>query len=154
MALVEGVVEAQRLSWQARHIAVEVSGGERLEAPVDPDRLGMALGNLMINAIRFTPEGGQIRWRLWREGDQAALEIQDSGPGVAEPDREHIFDPFFRGSLQPEDQPRGSGIGLSIVREQVAAHGGSVALQPGPGGASFRILLPLGDTRTSRAPHV
>lgn len=152
-SLVEGVVEAQRLSWQARHIAVEVTGGERLEAPVDPDRLGMALANLMINAIRFTPEGGQIRWRLWREGDQAALEIQDSGPGVAEPDREHIFDPFFRGSLQPEDQPRGSGIGLSIVREQVSAHGGSVALQPGPGGATFRILLPLGDTRTSRTSH-
>lgn len=72
---------------------------------------------------------------------------------MAEPDREHIFDPFFRGSLQPEDQPRGSGIGLSIVREQVSAHGGSVALQPGPGGATFRILLPLGDTRTFRTSH-
>ncbi|MCA6218257.1 HAMP domain-containing protein [Ideonella sp. B7] len=142
--LVEGVVEAQRLSAQARRITVTVDGGERLELPVDPERLGMALANLMINAIRFTPPGGTIGWRIWREGEQAALEIRDSGPGVPEADREHIFDPFFRGALQPEDQPRGSGIGLSIVREQVAAHGGSVTLQPGPGGATFRILLPLG----------
>lgn len=151
LALVQQVVEAQRLSWQARGLRVSVAGDDTLELPLDPERLGMALGNLMSNAIRFTPPGGLIAWRLAAEAGQAVLEIRDSGPGVPEADRDRIFDPFYRGSLQPEDQPRGSGIGLSIVREQVAAHGGRIALLPGPGGATFRLQLPLG---TSSVRHV
>jgi two-component system, NtrC family, sensor histidine kinase GlrK len=142
--LVKSAVEAQRLSWQARHVTVKIEGDDKLTLPVDPERLGTALGNLMINAIRFTPPGGLIQWSVAREEGYAILQVTDSGPGVSAQDRDRIFDPFFRGSVQPEDQPRGSGIGLSIVREQVLAHGGSVSLAPSESGACFRILLPLG----------
>ncbi|MFZ2987413.1 MAG: ATP-binding protein [Ideonella sp.] len=141
--LVQQVVEAQRLHWQARKLSVQIEGDERLALPVDPERLGMALGNLMSNAIRYSPEGGEIRWWLGTLGEHAVLQISDSGPGVPDEDRAHVFDPFYRGSLQPDGQPRGSGIGLSIVREQVAAHGGQVVLVANGGGACFRVLLRL-----------
>ena len=143
-SLLQQVVEAQRLQWQARGLKLLVEGDERLVLPVDPERLGMALGNLLSNAIRFSPPGGQIRWWVGTLSGQAVLQVSDQGPGVPDEERERIFDPFFRGTVQPENQPRGSGIGLSIVREQVAAHGGQIVLAADAGGACFRILLPLG----------
>ena len=155
--LVEDVVQAQRLSWQARGLTVVVEGDTTLSHPVDPDRLGMALGNLLSNAIRFSPAGERICWWVGVLGSAEertiALQINDGGPGIAAADREHIFDPFYRGSTQPPlhstgaNPPRGSGIGLAIVREQVTAHGGRVQLLADAGGASFSILLPLD------APH-
>ncbi len=146
-SLVAGVVEAQRLSWQAKGLQVCIEGDTQLTHAVDPERLGMALGNLMSNAVRFSPAGGSIVWRIRTQGGDAVIQVSDSGPGVAPMDREHLFDPFYRGSIQPPDQPRGSGIGLAIVREQVSAHGGTVQLlPPSPAhstGAHFQILLPL-----------
>ncbi|WP_367850072.1 ATP-binding protein [Rhodoferax sp. WC2427] len=158
-SLVEEVVQAQRLSWQARGLTVVVEGDATLSHPVDPERLGMALGNLLSNAIRFSPVGGRIRWWVGLLGSTEdryiALQINDDGPGIAAADRDHIFDPFYRGGTQPPplrtptgtptrtDPPRGSGIGLAIVREQVAAHGGRVQLMADAGGACFRLLLPL-----------
>ncbi|HEX6592284.1 MAG TPA: sensor histidine kinase, partial [Moraxellaceae bacterium] len=81
---------------------------------------------------------------LTRQGlsDRVVLEIVDAGPGVAEEDRERVFEPFYRGRHQPETGLRGSGIGLSIVQEYVAAHGGRIALMPSAAGARFRIELP------------
>jgi two-component system sensor histidine kinase GlrK len=70
------------------------------------------------------------------------IDLQDQGPGVAPADRERIFEPFFRGEVQPVGAVRGTGIGLSIVREYVQAHGGSVDLLPAGPGAHFRIELP------------
>lgn len=154
-ALVENVVQAQRLSWQARGLAVVVEGEATLTHPVDPERLGMALGNLLSNAIWFSPAGGRIRWWVGLLGSpenrHIALQINDDGPGITDADREHIFDPFYRGSAQPPAHstnilaipPRGSGIGLAIVREQATAHGGRVQLMADAGGACFRILLPM-----------
>lgn len=140
--LLDGVVQAQRLSWQARSLTVVVEGDATLSHPVDPERLGMALGNLLSNAVRFSPPGGRIRWWVGILNGQVALEITDSGPGIPEGEREHVFDPFFRGHVQPQNQPRGSGIGLAIVREQVTAHGGKVRAMANSGGACFQILLP------------
>ena len=85
------------------------------------------------------------------ENRHIALQINDDGPGITDADREHIFDPFYRGSAQPPAHstnilaipPRGSGIGLAIVREQATAHGGQVQLMADAGGACFRILLPM-----------
>jgi len=141
-ALVQQVVESQKLQWQARQLKVVVSG-EPLGLPVDPDKLGLALGNLMSNAIRFSPLGSTVRWSLRSAGHKALLQIADAGPGVAANDRDRVFEPFYRGSHQPEGAVRGSGIGLSIVQEYVAAHGGQVSLLPDADGACFRIELPL-----------
>ncbi len=117
----------------------------------------MALSNLLSNAIRFSPSGGQVRWWIGTQGDHAVLQISDSGPGVPPAERDHIFDPFYRGSLQPPDQPRSSGIGLAIVREQVAAHGGRVKLladgDNDAAGACFQILLPLNPLHPTDTAH-
>ncbi|MEO8653192.1 MAG: sensor histidine kinase, partial [Ramlibacter sp.] len=70
------------------------------------------------------------------------IDIQDQGPGVAQADRERIFEPFYRGERQPQDALRGTGIGLSIVQEYIRAHGGRIGLLSDSRGGHFRIELP------------
>ena len=139
--LLHGLVEEQRLQWQARHLTIELNG----EAPalaVDADKLSAALGNLLSNSIRFSPVNGTLSIALSALPGKVRIDLQDQGPGVAPADRERIFEPFFRGEVQPEDAVRGTGIGLSIVREYVQAHGGRVDLLSDGPGAHFRIELP------------
>lgn len=140
-ALVEDVVARQRLQWQARRLSVRVTG-EPLRAEVDADKLGIALGNLLSNATRFSPPGATITWTVSQLPGRACIDVADQGPGVAAPDRARVFEPFYRGELQPEGASRGSGIGLSIVHEYVTAHGGQVELLPDGPGARFHIELP------------
>ena len=139
--LLHELIEEQRLQWQARQLTIELEG-EAAPLAVDADKLSAALGNLLSNSIRFSPVGGTLFITLASQRDLVRIDIQDQGPGVAPADRGRIFEPFFRGELQPEDAVRGTGIGLSIVREYVAAHGGRVDLLSDGPGAHFRIELP------------
>jgi len=139
--LLHALVQEQRLQWQARHLTIELEG----EAPVlavDADKLSAALGNLLSNSIRFSPINGTLSITLSSQPGRVRIDLQDQGPGVAPGDRERIFEPFFRGEVQPDDAVRGTGIGLSIVREYVQAHGGRVDLLSDGPGAHFRIELP------------
>lgn len=140
-ALVAEVVATQRLQWEGRQLQVNSKGGPVI-AEVDPLKFATVVGNLLSNAIRFSPVGGHIDITLQALSAGTALEIVDAGPGVAEEDRDRVFEPFYRGRHQPEHGLRGSGIGLSIVQEYVAAHGGRIALLPSEAGARFRIELP------------
>ncbi len=139
--LIRQRIAEQRLQWQARRLQVDVSDGP-LWVEVDPDKLGVALGNLLSNAIRFSPLESSIHFVLSESPNGARIDVRDAGPGIAPGDRERVFEPFFRGERQPEGMLRGSGIGLSIVREYIAAHGGSIELLPDGPGAHFRIELP------------
>ncbi len=139
--LVREVVEQQTLQWQARQLQVTVEG-EPIAAEVDADKLRAALGNLLSNAIRFSPPGATIRFSVSRLPGRACIDIVDQGPGVATADRARIFEPFYRGERQPSDAARGSGIGLSIVYETITAHGGQVELLDDGPGAHFHIELP------------
>jgi two-component system sensor histidine kinase GlrK len=144
LQLLHEQVDAQQLQWRARQLQVEVTGSP-LAAEVDPDKLATAIANLLSNAIRFCPPGGTIRVALLDRAGRAVIEIGDDGPGIARGDRERIFEPFFRGERQPEDAPPGTGVGLSIVHEYIAAHGGRIELVAGgehARGAHFRIELP------------
>ncbi len=141
VALIQALVAQQRLQWQARRLAVHVDGG-RLLAEVDPEKLGTALGNLLSNAIRFSPVGATIRFSVTRVPGRARIDIVDQGPGVAAADRARVFEPFYRGERQPSDAVRGSGIGLSIVYEYITAHGGQIELMDDGPGAHFHIELP------------
>ncbi len=141
--LIEQQVEAQRLQLQARAVQLRVEGPALVE-PVDPAKFGMAIGNLLSNAIRFSPVGGCIWFRLSRHEALVCIEVEDQGPGIAESDRSRIFEPFYRGQRQSAEAPRGSGVGLSIVQEYVVAHGGIIQLLPdGPGSAGSRFLIEL-----------
>jgi len=141
LPLIEQQIEAQRLQWQAGGLTVHAEG-EPVAVSVDPVKLGTALGNLLSNAIRFSARGGTIAFHVSSTPSLAVIEVADAGPGVSEQDRDRIFEPFFRGERQPEHAVKGTGIGLSIVQEYIAAHGGRIELLPSGPGARFRIELP------------
>lgn len=145
LPLVEAQVEAQQLQWRARDLRVEIetpTGTQGLKLDVDGEKLAVALGNLLSNAIRFSPIGGLIRITLSTAPGVVSIQMDDEGSGVAELDRARIFEPFYRGERQPADAVRGSGIGLSIVHEYIAAHGGRIQLLPEQPGAHFKIDIP------------
>lgn len=91
-----------------------------------PVMLGTVMRNLIENAVRFTPGGGHVDIGIYREGCDAVLQIEDTGPGIATGDLDRIFEPFFRGSRPAED---GTGLGLSIVKRIVERLHGSVAIE-------------------------
>ncbi|MBL0944112.1 MAG: two-component sensor histidine kinase [Hydrogenophaga sp.] len=140
-ALLEEQVESQRLHWQSHGLQVRVEG-DAVHVPVDREKMASAIGNLLLNAIRFSPHGGTIRLGLQSQPARVSIDIVDQGAGVAPADRDRIFEPFYRGERQPEGAVRGTGIGLSIVHEYIVAHGGRIELVDAPQGAHFRIELP------------
>jgi two-component system sensor histidine kinase GlrK len=95
----------------------------------------------MSNAVRFSPERGLISIKLYKEQNDAVFEVLDEGPGIPESERDKVFDAFFRGSDAPISAIKGSGLGLSIVKEYVQLHKGQVEILEGPG-AHFRIRIP------------
>ena len=113
--------------------------------PVKGDylRLGEVVYNLLANAVRYTPPGGRIRIALEAIEGFAVLKIEDSGPGVPREEREKIFERFYRTDKSRSSARGGSGLGLSIAREIVRAHGGSLSVEEAVlGGASFSVRLP------------
>ncbi len=102
----------------------------------DPHRLYQVVANLLSNAAKFTPSGGQVNLRVTTDGPDALIEVADTGPGIPEGELPQVWDRFFRGKAG--QSVAGSGIGLAVVKELVDAHGGTVAVESPPAGA--RIL--------------
>ncbi|RTL53451.1 MAG: sensor histidine kinase [Rhodocyclaceae bacterium] len=98
------------------------------------------LANLLDNALKYTPAGGQVTLRLSRQGSSARLEVEDSGPGIPDEERDQVFERFYRG-LHTETE--GSGLGLSIVREVADLHGGRVAIATPTGHPGTLVILDL-----------
>ena len=137
-------VESSRALMESTGHVFEPIVGEGLVVRGDGDRLTQAVGNLLSNAARYTPEGGTVRLRLLRDGSDAVIEVADSGPGVAEEDRDRVFTRFWRGDPARTRTSGGVGIGLAVVREIVERHGGKVGVHSSDlGGAAFVIRLPL-----------
>ena len=112
-----------------------------LNARVDRTRLERALNNLLDNALRFSPENGEIFMRLQSEGQRYVLEVEDQGPGIAEDDLQKVCKPFFRG--KGPDNQKGYGLGLAGVKIIAESHGGEIKVKSSPsGGALFSIILP------------
>ena len=107
----------------------------------DAERLRVILDNLLSNAVKYSPSGGVVGVSIKRNGDNAAFEVTDEGPGVNEADRDHIFDPFFKGRALASGPVKSSGIGLSLAQEHVLALGGKIDV--GAGRGHFTVLLPL-----------
>jgi two-component system, OmpR family, sensor kinase len=109
----------------------------------DADRLAQALRNLLSNAIRHTPAGGQVAMRVGRAGAQVTIQVADTGSGIAPEDLPHVFDRFYRGDKSRSRRGGGAGLGLAITRQLVTAHGGQIEVVSSPGeGTSFVIALP------------
>lgn len=132
----------QRLALSARRIRIT-----RDVAPImltaDRARLRLVFDNLLSNAVKFTPEGGSITVRARAGPDGLTIDFADTGPGIPAEERDRIFEPFYTGRTPQAGPLKGTGIGMSIVSELVAAHGGKVQIVSGEfQGAHFRISLP------------
>lgn len=111
---------------------------------VDPDRLAQVLGNLIGNALRHTPAGGQIRLAAGHEGRHVRLTVRDTGSGIPADELPHVWDRFYRGGAAREGDGGESGLGLAIARSIVGVHGGTISAKSSPGqGTTFTINLPV-----------
>ena len=142
--VVAAEAEAMRPDAEAAGLTLAVEIEEPLEVRGDPDRLAQVLTNLLANAIKFTPAGGRIDVGLRREGNEALLSVDDSGPGTEPSDLPHLFDRLYRGEAVRDRQSPGAGLGLAISRSIVEAHSGWIEAREGRlGGATFVVGLPL-----------
>ncbi len=127
-------------------VEVAVHGGSAW-VDGDADRLLQVVLNLLSNAIKFTPPGGGVTVTVKDRGDVAIIDVDDTGPGLAPGEAEHVFDRFWQGTAG--GRTGGSGIGLAVAAELVAAHDGEVTATTVEGGARFIVSLPAG----SRPAH-
>ena len=111
----------------------------------DRARIEQVLMNIMTNAMKYTPEGGEINVSCFSIGDFATVRISDSGVGIPKDDLPHIFDRFYRVDKARSRESGGTGLGLSIAYDIVALHGGEIRLESEVGnGSTFTVLLPIG----------
>jgi len=110
---------------------------------IDPHRLAQALGNLLSNAIKYTPAPGGVQVTAGSTAEDVWIQISDTGPGISPGEQARVFEPFYRSQAQ-QRFPQGLGVGLTLARDLVRAHGGDLTLSSTPGeGSTFTIRLPL-----------
>jgi len=125
---------------EEKQVALSGKSEPGLLVLADRSRMRQVLANLVDNAVKYTPAGGRVDVEAAAEGANALFRVSDTGPGIAPEDLPHIFDRLYRGDRSRSE--RGLGLGLALARAVVEAHGGSVAVESGPGGAVFSVRLP------------
>jgi two-component system, OmpR family, sensor kinase len=139
---IDAAVGPLRMLAAAKQVALLVEG-DPLEAQADPQRLHLALTNLIENAIKFTPPGSCVRVANWRRGSEVGVTVSDEGPGIPAEDHERLFDRYYRAESVRGRNIGGSGLGLAICHEVALAHGGRLWLESALGGGSaFSLALP------------
>jgi PAS domain S-box-containing protein len=137
-------VEAARPRAEGKDLALEAVVDGVPPMAGDRDRLAQVLDNLVSNAVKFTPERGSVTVRLTAQDSQALIEVEDSGVGIPAAEQERLFERFFRASTATERAIPGVGLGLTIAKAIVEAHGGALDFESVVGtGTTFRVHLPL-----------
>jgi two-component system, OmpR family, sensor kinase len=147
------VYREARVLAKDRDLAVKIIDFDPVRVNGNGDRIKQLLLNLVSNALKFTPDGGQITMNLRQEDYDAVLEVSDTGIGISEEDRKRIFDRFFQSdtSRARHTTDDGVGLGLSIAKWIVDSHHGTIEVESTPGeGATFRVKIPALDVK----PHV
>ncbi len=141
--LVEETVEAMRPQAEESHVAVRADVDVAVgPAKANPEKLQRVLFNLIQNAIRHTPADGSVTVAAESNGSRVEVEVADTGEGVAAGDRDRVFEPFFRGGEGSARSGDGTGLGLTICRAIVEAHGGEIWIADSARGARVRFSLP------------
>jgi two-component system sensor histidine kinase GlrK len=140
--VVERVVADHSLAIRSRGLTVDLSVPDVMIS-ADSEKLRVVLDNLVSNAVKFSPAGGAIQIAGRADSEAVQFEVVDEGPGIAPADRERIFEPFYQGRNEGAGPVRGTGIGLSVVKEYVFGHGGSIEVVDSRKGAHLRVRLPL-----------
>ncbi len=138
--------QVKRLAPLARENGIELdcSAKDRLEIMGDALKLQQVVYNIIDNAIKYTPRGGEVHCALTRSGKKAVIRVSDTGVGIPAEDLPHIFDRFYRVDKARSRDTGGTGLGLSIVKQFVTLHGGTIEARSEPGkGSTFIIELPL-----------
>jgi heavy metal sensor kinase len=138
----------------ARDITVRVSTDSDVVVMGDRLRLRELLLNLLDNGVKYTPEGGEMTISLERDDGRIKLQVMDNGIGIAPDDQAHIFDRFFRVDKARSREAGGSGLGLSICKWIVEAHGGEISVESDLGkGSTFTVTLPLAPPDAREKPE-
>jgi len=138
-----GALDAYRGRAEAAGIELIDDLGPMPEVVVDPDRIDQVVGNLVENALRYTPEGGRVNLVLSAADGYARIAVTDTGPGIEAADVPHIFERLYVSQRYRPLRREGSGLGLSIVKELVEAMGGRVEVESAPGrGTTVAVLIP------------
>ena len=142
--VIDRVSDDLSLALRAKELKLEIAT-DNVTLAADFEKLRIMLDNLMSNAIKFSPPGGTISISAHVSGPYLEIDVADEGPGIPHADRAHIFDPFYQGAQAVHALVKGTGIGLSVVKEYAQAHGGSVEVvdrgeRPG---ALLRVRLPM-----------
>ncbi|ADB53919.1 ATP-binding protein [Conexibacter woesei] len=143
-AIVRDAVDGARP--RAEQVGVTVAAETEPVPPIrgDADRLGQLVDNLISNALKFTPSGGDVTVTLRIDGDEVALAVADTGIGIPADEQARLFDRFFRASTAVEGEIPGIGLGLSICQAIAEGHGGRIEVESEVGrGTTFRVVLPL-----------
>lgn len=140
--VIAGAVDPLRQAFTEKRLSLQVEVLPGLpDVLADPASIGFALTNLLTNALKFTPPGGEVRVGAEARAADVRFTVTDTGPGIPPEYADRIFDKFFR--LPREKAQTGAGLGLTIAKEIVEAHHGTIAFAPGAkGGASFSFTLP------------
>ncbi|MGB9775826.1 MAG: ATP-binding protein [Anaerolineae bacterium] len=129
---------------EAKGLAWDVEVRARPVVRADPDQVAQVWSNLISNAVKYTPAGGRVRIALEERDGWAVGTVEDTGIGIPPQDRERIFEEFYRTPQAKEVAPRGTGLGLPLVKQIVEAHGGSITVDSEPGkGSRFVFRLPV-----------
>ncbi len=152
--LIDDVLDQQKIALVTKSLSVRREY-EKTTLVGDIKKLRVVIDNLISNAIKYSPQGGNITVRLVKQEDNAVVEVLDDGPGIGEADRERIFDAFYRSNDAIKSGAKGTGLGLAIVRDYVELHRGIVeavstmvstnegkSASQGERGARIRVILP------------
>jgi signal transduction histidine kinase len=141
--LVQKAVEEFRREVDSKRLVIRCKATQ-IQVDADAEALSRALWNLLDNAVKYSGESGIIAIQAERRGNLVAISVSDQGPGIPRDEQRDIFRKFVRGAYAQANHIRGTGIGLSMVRHIVEAHGGTIELASAPGtGSTFTILLPV-----------
>ncbi len=146
--LIDDVTRTLTPQAERSHVKIEkrMDESEAARVHADVDQLHQALVNLGMNAIDAMPKGGTLRFSVERKNGHVAIDVSDTGTGIAAEDRERVFTPFYTTKAQ------GTGLGLAVTHDVVAAHGGRIELETELGrGTTFHITLPAQSTQNGGA---